>query len=126
MLFGMAEELRAAVAGEGYRTRVYVPVGAVIPGMAYLVRRLLENTSNQSWFVREATAESPEVVLARPQPAAKAMSEAEAPDFRNAAPAAFFLPGQRGKLEDALGRMRSELRARVPAPYRRRMRARSR
>ena len=51
-LFGMAEELRAAVAAEGFRSRVYVPVGAVVPGMAYLVRRLLENTSNQSWFVR--------------------------------------------------------------------------
>src|SRR5207253_1240172 len=51
MLYGMAEELRAAVAGDGYRTRVYTPVGAVIPGMAYLVRRLLENTSNQSWFL---------------------------------------------------------------------------
>ncbi len=56
MLFGMAEELREAVAHEGFRTRVYVPVGQVIPGMAYLVRRLLENTSNQSWFVREAAA----------------------------------------------------------------------
>jgi RHH-type proline utilization regulon transcriptional repressor/proline dehydrogenase/delta 1-pyrroline-5-carboxylate dehydrogenase len=30
--------------------REYVPVGAMIPGMAYLVRRLLENTSNQSWL----------------------------------------------------------------------------
>ena len=39
------EELR------GQRVRVYVPVGRLLPGMAYLVRRLLENTSNQS-FVR--------------------------------------------------------------------------
>ena len=43
--------LRDAVARRAIRTRVYVPVGAVIPGMAYLVRRLLENTSNQSWFI---------------------------------------------------------------------------
>jgi len=50
MLYGMAEGLRRAVAKAGYRTRVYVPVGQVIPGMAYLVRRLLENTSNQAWF----------------------------------------------------------------------------
>src|SRR6185295_10191453 len=50
MLYGMAEGLRRAVAKAGYRTRVYLPVGQVIPGMAYLVRRLLENTSNQAWF----------------------------------------------------------------------------
>ena len=40
----------------------------MIPGMAYLVRRLLENTSNQSWlragFFEE---QSPEVLLASPQ-----------------------------------------------------------
>ncbi|MEM1423277.1 MAG: proline dehydrogenase family protein, partial [Planctomycetota bacterium] len=30
--------------------REYVPVGEMIPGMAYLVRRLLENTSNESWL----------------------------------------------------------------------------
>src|SRR5690606_19220618 len=47
MLYGMAEGLRKAVHGLGYRTRVYVPSGEIIPGMAYLVRRLLENTSNE-------------------------------------------------------------------------------
>ena len=40
----------------GVRTRVYVPVGELVPGMAYLVRRLLENTSNES-FVRHRFAE---------------------------------------------------------------------
>ena len=34
----------------GLRVREYVPVGEMIPGMAYLVRRLLENTSNESWL----------------------------------------------------------------------------
>ena len=48
MLHGMAEPLQAAVAGAGYRLRVYAPVGELLPGMAYLVRRLLENTANES------------------------------------------------------------------------------
>lgn len=49
-LFGMADQLKAAVDRRGLRRREYVPVGHMIPGMAYLVRRLLENTSNQSWL----------------------------------------------------------------------------
>jgi RHH-type proline utilization regulon transcriptional repressor/proline dehydrogenase/delta 1-pyrroline-5-carboxylate dehydrogenase len=36
--------------------RVYTPVGELVPGMAYLVRRLLENTSNES-FIRQRFAE---------------------------------------------------------------------
>ena len=50
MLFGMAEQLKAAVLKRGLRLREYVPIGEMIPGMAYLVRRLLENTSNESWL----------------------------------------------------------------------------
>ena len=34
----------------GLRLRVYAPVGELVPGMAYLVRRLLENTSNESFL----------------------------------------------------------------------------
>jgi RHH-type proline utilization regulon transcriptional repressor/proline dehydrogenase/delta 1-pyrroline-5-carboxylate dehydrogenase len=50
MLYGMADQLKAAVRERGLRLREYVPIGQMIPGMAYLVRRLLENTSNQSWL----------------------------------------------------------------------------
>jgi RHH-type proline utilization regulon transcriptional repressor/proline dehydrogenase/delta 1-pyrroline-5-carboxylate dehydrogenase len=50
MLRGMAEPLKAAVLEQGLRLREYVPIGEMIPGMAYLVRRLLENTSNESWL----------------------------------------------------------------------------
>ena len=50
MLHGMADQLKAAAVGMGLRIREYVPVGEMIPGMAYLVRRLLENTSNESWL----------------------------------------------------------------------------
>ena len=51
MLYGMAEPLQAALVARGERLRLYCPFGELLPGMAYLVRRLLENTSNQS-FVR--------------------------------------------------------------------------
>ncbi len=50
MLYGMAESLERAAVAHGLRVREYVPVGPMIPGMAYLVRRLLENTSNVSWL----------------------------------------------------------------------------
>ena len=49
-LHGMADQLQAALKHRGLRIREYVPVGQMIPGMAYFVRRLLENTSNQSWL----------------------------------------------------------------------------
>jgi len=48
MLYGMAEPLRESVVEQGFRFRVYTPIGELIPGMSYLVRRLLENTANES------------------------------------------------------------------------------
>jgi RHH-type proline utilization regulon transcriptional repressor/proline dehydrogenase/delta 1-pyrroline-5-carboxylate dehydrogenase len=68
MLYGMAEPMQAAVRRSGLRLRVYAPVGELVPGMAYLVRRLLENTSNES-FVRQRFAEGREldVLLIAPE-----------------------------------------------------------
>jgi RHH-type proline utilization regulon transcriptional repressor/proline dehydrogenase/delta 1-pyrroline-5-carboxylate dehydrogenase len=57
MLYGMAEPIQHAIRSLGLRLRIYAPVGELIPGMAYLVRRLLENTSNES-FIRHRFAES--------------------------------------------------------------------
>ena len=34
--------------------RTYCPVGDLVAGMAYLVRRLLENTSNESFLYEQA------------------------------------------------------------------------
>jgi len=48
MLFGMADALKPALVKMGYRLRIYVPFGETLPGMAYLVRRLLENSSGQN------------------------------------------------------------------------------
>lgn len=57
MLYGMADAIKRALVKMGYRVREYTPVGELIPGMAYLVRRLLENTSNES-FLRSKFAEN--------------------------------------------------------------------
>jgi len=48
MLYGMADHLKHTLVTMGYRLRIYVPYGETLPGMAYLVRRLLENSSGQS------------------------------------------------------------------------------
>ena len=53
MLYGMAEPLQAALVELGRPLTVYTPVGEIVPGMAYLVRRLLENSSNSS-LIRHA------------------------------------------------------------------------
>ncbi|HEB61276.1 MAG TPA: aldehyde dehydrogenase family protein, partial [Phycisphaeraceae bacterium] len=56
-----------AVAALGLRVREYFPVGDMIPGMAYFVRRLLENTSNESWLRAGFADNAPiEVLLADP------------------------------------------------------------
>ncbi len=57
MLYGMAAEQAQLFAEMGHRVRIYTPFGELIPGMAYLVRRLLENTSNDS-FLRHSLAEN--------------------------------------------------------------------
>lgn len=50
MLAGMGEPLKAAIQEMGRCLRVYCPYGELIKGMAYLIRRLLENTSNDSFL----------------------------------------------------------------------------
>ncbi|USN99724.1 MAG: bifunctional proline dehydrogenase/L-glutamate gamma-semialdehyde dehydrogenase [Phycisphaeraceae bacterium] len=72
MLHGMADQLKHAVAEMGLRIREYVPVGEMIPGMAYLVRRLLENTSNESWLKASVLDEKDtSVLLSKPAPKGK-------------------------------------------------------
>lgn len=56
VLYGMAQPIRKALLDEGLRLRLYSPIGELVPGMAYLVRRLLENTSNES-FLRKSFSE---------------------------------------------------------------------
>ncbi|MGB9156242.1 MAG: proline dehydrogenase family protein [Chthoniobacterales bacterium] len=50
LLYGMAGPIKRALVDVGYRVREYSPVGELLPGMSYLVRRLLENTSNEGFL----------------------------------------------------------------------------
>lgn len=69
LLYGMAEPVHAALRKMGLRIRAYAPVGELVPGMAYLVRRLLENTANES-FLRHRFAEHRDLddLIAPPDP----------------------------------------------------------
>ncbi|OUL29196.1 1-pyrroline-5-carboxylate dehydrogenase [Nostoc sp. RF31YmG] len=66
VLYGMGDKLAKALVDRGYRVRVYCPYGELLPGMAYLIRRLLENTANSS-FLRQNLENRPiEELLAPP------------------------------------------------------------
>lgn len=88
-LYGMADPLKTALVKFGQRVRVYTPFGELIPGMAYLVRRLLENTSNES-FVRSELAEGDAIdeLLSAPhgheRPAGASERSEESPMIRTA------------------------------------------
>ncbi len=66
VLRGLGDELQAALAARGQRVRTYCPVGDLVAGMAYLVRRLLENTSNESFLYEQARGVPLETLLAAP------------------------------------------------------------
>jgi RHH-type proline utilization regulon transcriptional repressor/proline dehydrogenase/delta 1-pyrroline-5-carboxylate dehydrogenase len=69
MLYGMAEPERKVFRGLGHRVRVYAPVGEMLPGMAYLVRRLLENTSNAGFLrLTHHDGADPATMLGAPTP----------------------------------------------------------
>jgi RHH-type proline utilization regulon transcriptional repressor/proline dehydrogenase/delta 1-pyrroline-5-carboxylate dehydrogenase len=68
VLYGMGEQLAKAIVKRGHRVRVYAPYGDLLPGMAYLIRRLLENTANSS-FLRQNSEQKPiEELVAPPTP----------------------------------------------------------
>ena len=66
VLRGLGDELGEALAAEGMRVRAYCPVGDLVAGMAYLVRRLLENTSNESFLREQAKGTDLDALLAPP------------------------------------------------------------
>ena len=76
MLHGMAEPVHAAVRRVGLRLRVYAPVGDLVPGMSYLVRRLLENTANES-FLRQRFVEGRDLDEVLEPPEAEVLPPAE-------------------------------------------------
>jgi RHH-type proline utilization regulon transcriptional repressor/proline dehydrogenase/delta 1-pyrroline-5-carboxylate dehydrogenase len=53
VLRGLGDELADGISRLGYRVRIYTPIGDLVAGMAYLVRRLLENSSNEGFLLRQ-------------------------------------------------------------------------
>ena len=108
---------------------VYTPYGAVLPGMAYLVRRLLENTSNDS-FLKMSLGErsaidgllrDPEEIGAmlaktrRPKTDVTASAgAAELVPFRNEPPTDFARASNRDAMRRALEQVRSQLGRNYP------------
>lgn len=108
-LYGMADELKAALRNSGHRVREYCPIGELLPGMAYLVRRLLENTSNEGFLRARRTGEATRVELLRdPREALQGGEGSPAPaclreeTFRNAPNADFSRPEPREAMRAAL------------------------
>jgi RHH-type proline utilization regulon transcriptional repressor/proline dehydrogenase/delta 1-pyrroline-5-carboxylate dehydrogenase len=66
ILRGLGDQLADALASRGFRVRAYCPIGDLVAGMAYLVRRLLENTSNESFLYEQARGVPVEQLLAAP------------------------------------------------------------
>jgi RHH-type proline utilization regulon transcriptional repressor/proline dehydrogenase/delta 1-pyrroline-5-carboxylate dehydrogenase len=66
VLRGLGDDLGQALAASGLRVRAYCPVGDLVAGMAYLVRRLLENTANESFLAEQAHGVPLEQLLAAP------------------------------------------------------------
>ena len=66
VLRGLGDELQHALARQGLRVRTYCPVGDLVAGMAYLVRRLLENTSNESFLAAQTRGAHVDELLAAP------------------------------------------------------------
>ncbi len=120
MLHGMGEPIQRALVRRGLRVRVYTPYGALLPGMAYLVRRLLENTSNESFLKAsfndrtavEALLKNPEEVGAmrvrRPK-VEPSREPGELPPFRNEPPTDFSRPENRDAMRRALEDVKSRL-----------------
>jgi RHH-type transcriptional regulator, proline utilization regulon repressor / proline dehydrogenase / delta 1-pyrroline-5-carboxylate dehydrogenase len=73
VLHGMAEPVRKALGNLTGRVRLYCPYGELVPGMAYLVRRLLENTANES-FLRQTFVEGVELEQLLADPAQRKTS----------------------------------------------------
>jgi RHH-type proline utilization regulon transcriptional repressor/proline dehydrogenase/delta 1-pyrroline-5-carboxylate dehydrogenase len=128
MLYGMADPEKQALVRFGRRLRIYMPYGELIPGMAYLVRRLLENTSNNS-FVRAGFVDqvgwekllanpadqtnvsgTPDVVdQSAPTHVSPATSGVSPMSFQNEPPIDFSVAANRQAMNEALDKVRGSL-----------------
>ena len=107
--------MKAALGGRcDHRVREYCAIGDLLPtGMAYLVRRLLENTSNEGFLrikntgeaTRDALLANPveALVVARERPPSRGLTEDGSPfRFKNAANTDFSQAANREKQRAAL------------------------
>jgi RHH-type proline utilization regulon transcriptional repressor/proline dehydrogenase/delta 1-pyrroline-5-carboxylate dehydrogenase len=111
MLYVMAEPLQDALAKEGIPLRIYLPVGDLVFGIAYLIRRLLENTANTS-ILRQTYFEGIDVeqLLAAPEPPRSSTAEQGQNDsFTNIPLTDFSRDQQRLVFKHALDQVRSQL-----------------
>jgi RHH-type proline utilization regulon transcriptional repressor/proline dehydrogenase/delta 1-pyrroline-5-carboxylate dehydrogenase len=121
MLYGMADAEKQVFVDLGYRLRIYMPYGDLIPGMAYLVRRLLENTSNDSFLRASFTENIPvEKLMMNPSEHAPAHDghplacephalPAPAPVFRNQPATDFTQEASRAAMRQAIDSVRGRL-----------------
>jgi len=115
VLYGMADKLAKTLADKGFRVRVYTPFGELIPGMSYLIRRLLENTANSS-FLRQNMEDVPvEDLLAAPEFAEEDRAGepgsrgAWVPPFENAADTDYAISDKRVEAAAALKAVKQQL-----------------
>ncbi|MGE4133456.1 MAG: L-glutamate gamma-semialdehyde dehydrogenase [Bdellovibrionales bacterium] len=111
MLFGMADPIKRSLVRDGYRVREYATIGELIPGMAYLVRRLLENTSNES-FLRSKFADNVSSEVLMKDPRENLANSAGSPvrqngRFYNEPPLDFAMPEARARMIQSLNEWRS-------------------
>jgi len=119
MLYGMADSIKSAVLQIGCRLREYCPVGELLPGMAYLVRRLLENTSNEGFLAnkyakgagREELLKNPLEIPAPPSVPAPAHAGHE---FQNEPLTDFTITKERERMTQAITALRDDLGRRQP------------
>jgi RHH-type proline utilization regulon transcriptional repressor/proline dehydrogenase/delta 1-pyrroline-5-carboxylate dehydrogenase len=84
MLYGMADAEQDMLRELGHRVRLYAPIGDLITGMAYLVRRLLENTANSSFVRLSHEQVDVEQLFAAPEPPPASAHADIPPDSRAA------------------------------------------
>ncbi|MCB9858002.1 MAG: bifunctional proline dehydrogenase/L-glutamate gamma-semialdehyde dehydrogenase [Phycisphaerales bacterium] len=85
MLTGMGEPLRRALTRMQQRVRVYAPFGDMMTGMAYLTRRLIENTANESFLRQSFGGDTPvDQLLRKPAPSRRATQSPQQTKFLHA------------------------------------------
>lgn len=103
MLYGMADQFKDTFTNMGYRLREYATIGDLVPGMAYLVRRLLENSSNQSFLQSKLKkGADPKLLLKAPDFIENETDVLKANGFTNAALLDFTIEKNRASYTKAL------------------------